>query len=160
MQSRAEAVGERKIVHIAFAVHPYRPKLRVVTVRFGVLGQAETEFAIKIIALLDVRREAIEMVDALNPRAAMRFIFLQHAFSSIHFGAEVERHAQRIGGPQGAALVRYIRKGGRQVAAAEPERGAIEILFARNPKTERADLSLAGSAQDDRMGAPLLYAAE
>ena len=73
MQARAEAIGERKIVHIAFAVHPYRPKLCVVTVRFGVLGQAETELTVKVIALLDVRREAIKMVDALNARAAMRF---------------------------------------------------------------------------------------
>src|SRR5580658_3557958 len=160
MQARAEAVGEREIVHITFAVHPHRPKLCVVTVGFGVLGQAETEFTVKVIALLYVRREAIEMIDALNPRAAMRFIFLQHTFGSIHLRAEVERHAQRVGGPQGTALVRNLREGGRQVAAAEPECGAIEILFACNPKTERADLSFAGSAQHDRMVAPLLDAAE
>src|ERR1700683_3578858 len=105
MQAWTEAIGETKIVHITFAMHPHRPKLCVVTVGFGVLSQAEAEFPIKIIALLYVRRKAIEMVDALNARAAMRFIFLQHAFSSIHLCTEVERHAQRVGGPQGAALV-------------------------------------------------------
>src|SRR5581483_1412161 len=160
VQPRAETVGECEIVHVALAVHPDRPKLCVVAISFGVFGQAETEITIKIVTLLYVGRETVEMIDPLDTRTPMLPVFLQHAFRAIHLGTEVERHAQRVSGPQGAALVRYIRKGGRQVSAAEPERGAIQILFARHPKTERGDLGLAGAAQDNRMVAPLLDAAE
>ena len=42
-----------------------------------------------------------------------------------------------------AALVRQIRKRGRQIAAAEPERGAVEVFLARKLEAERAHVRLA-----------------
>ena len=42
-----------------------------------------------------------------------------------------------VGGAQRAALVRHIGKRGRQVAAAEPDGGAVEVVFARELEAER-----------------------
>ena len=78
------------------------------------------------------------MIDALDARALMGGVLLQHAFGSVHPRIEVERHAERVGGAQGAALVRQLRKRGRQIAAAEPECGAVEIFFAGELEAERA----------------------
>ena len=83
------------------------------------------------------------MIDALDARALIGGIVLQHALRVIHLRVEIQRHAQHIRGPKGAALMRQIRKRGRQVAAAEPERGAVEILLTCKFVTERANIRLA-----------------
>ena len=78
----------------------------------------------------------------------------------IHLRVEVERHAEHVGGAQGAALMRQIRKRGRQVAAAEPEGGAVEVFFAGELEAERAHVGLARAPQHDRMVVALLDAAQ
>ena len=51
-------------------------------------------------------------------------------------------------------------KRGRQVAAAEPERGAVEIFFAGELEAERMRLAGACAPQHDRMMVALLDAAQ
>ena len=83
------------------------------------------------------------MIDALDARALVRGVFLQHAFGTVHPRIEVERHAEDVGGAQRPALVRQLRKRCRQVAAAEPECGAVEIFFAGELEAERMRLAAA-----------------
>ncbi len=96
MQPRTDTVGEGDVVHIALAMHPHRPELGVGAVGLGVFGEPEAELAIEIVARLHVRREAVEMVDALDARALMVAVLLQHAFRLIHLRIEIERHAEHI----------------------------------------------------------------
>src|ERR1700733_9882005 len=142
MQARADTVGEGEIVDVALAVHPYGPELGVGVVGLGIFGEPEAELAIEIVALLHVGREAIEMVDALNAGAKMVAILLQHAGGLVHLHVKIERHPERIGGAQRAPLMRQIRERCRQVAAIEPERGAVEVLLAGKLKAERPDIRL------------------
>ena len=65
------AVGEGEVVHAALAVHPGGRDLRVGVVALGVLGQAEAELGVEVEGGLHVRREAVEMVDALRMRAPL-----------------------------------------------------------------------------------------
>ena len=62
---------------------------------------------------------------------------LQHRFGPIHLRVKVERHAERIGGAQGSALMRQFRERRRQIAAAEPEGGAVEVFLAGELVAER-----------------------
>ena len=130
-------------MHIALAVQPHRPELRIGAVGLGIFGQAKAELGIEVVTRLHVGREAIEMIDALDARALMRGVFLQHAFGLVHLRIEVERHAEDVGGAQRTALVRQLRERGRQVAAAEPEGGAVEIFFAGELEAERMRLGRA-----------------
>ncbi len=110
MQPRPDAVGEGEIVHIAFAVQPNRPKLRIGAVGLGIFGETEAKLGIEVIARLHIGREAVEMVDALDAGAMISAVFLQHRWRLIHPGIEFERHAERVGGAQRAALMGRLDK--------------------------------------------------
>ena len=147
-------------MHVALAMHPHRPELGIVAVGLGVFGEAETKLGVEVVARLHVGREAVEMIDTLDARALMGAVVLQHGSRLIHMRVEIERHAENIGGAQRPALMRQIRERGRQVAAAEPERRAVEILFARELEAERAHLGRARAPQHDRVVVALLDAAQ
>ena len=78
----------------------------------------------------------------------------------IHPRVEVERRAENVGGTQGAALMRHVRKRGRQVAAGEPGRGAVDVVFAGELEAERTHVGFAAAPQHDRMMIALLDAAQ
>jgi hypothetical protein len=69
MEPGPDAVGEGKVVDVAFAVQPHGPQLGVVLVGLGIFGEAESDLGVEIVARLDVGGEAIDVVDALNARA-------------------------------------------------------------------------------------------
>src|SRR5262245_26086137 len=96
MQPRAASIGEGDVVHIALAVHPNRPQQRVGIVGFGVLSEAEADLMKEVVARLDVRRETIDMVNALDARALVGGVALQHAFALVHAEIKIERGAVRI----------------------------------------------------------------
>jgi hypothetical protein len=100
------------------------------------------------------------MVDALDAGALIGGVALQHAFGLLHPDIEIERQAVDVRGTQGAALMRNVREGGRQVPAAEPDGGAVEIFLAGDLETDSLDLGLAGRAQHDRMVVALLEPAQ
>ena len=160
MESRAGAVGEGEVVHVALAMHPHRPELGFVAVSLGVFGEAKAKLTVEIVARLHVGREAIEMIDALDARALVRAVLLKHGFGVVHLRVKVERHAEDIGGAQRAALVRQVGKRGRQVAAAEPGGGTVDILLARKLEPERAHVGLARTPQDEGVVVALLDAAQ
>src|SRR5580692_1063046 len=56
--------------------------------------------------------------------------------------------------------MRHVGKCSRQIAAGEPGRGAIDVVFAGELETERAHVGLAATAQHDRMMVALLDAAQ
>ncbi len=103
VQARALAVGEGEIVRAAAPLHPHRPELRVGAFGLGRLGEAKAEFGVEIVGFLHVRREAVDVIDALDARALIGRILLQHRFDAIHPEIEVDRHADRIDGAQACA---------------------------------------------------------
>ncbi len=133
MQARAAAVGEGEVVRAAAALHPHRPELRIGAFGLGRLGEAEAELGIEVVGGLHVGREAVDVVDALDARALIGGVFLQHRGHAIHPEIEIDRHADRIVEAQRAALERHVRPRHRQLAALEPGGGLVEILFARRP---------------------------
>ena len=100
------------------------------------------------------------MIDALDARALIGRVFLQHGWALIHLRIEVERRAENVGGAQGAALMRHVGERGRQVAAGEPGRGAVDIIFAGELEAERAHVGVAAAPQHDGMMVTLLDAAQ
>jgi hypothetical protein len=100
------------------------------------------------------------MVDALDARALVRRIALQHRGRLVHLEIEVERHAEGVGGAQRAALERHLGKRDRQVAGAKPGGGAVDVVLARQLESERRDGRLARPAQHDRVVIALLHAAQ
>ena len=61
------------------------------------LGQPEAELGVEIVGLLYVGRETIDVVDALDARALIAGIALQHPLALIHLEIEFERHAGDVG---------------------------------------------------------------
>ena len=59
-----------------------------------------------------------------------------------------------------AALMRQIRERSRQVAAAKPESGAVEVFLAGELEAERVHLGLACAPQHNRMMVTLLDATQ
>jgi hypothetical protein len=156
VQARPAAVGESEVVDVALAVQPHRPKLGIGVVGLGVFGELEADVGVEVVARLHVRREAVEMVDALNAGALIGGVFLQHALGLLHAEAKIQRHAEDIRGAQRAALVRQLRERDREILAAEPEGGAVQVLLARHLEAERVSRRLARLAQHDRMMIALL----
>ena len=72
--------------------------LGIDVVGLGVFGEAEAELGVEVVARLHIGREAVDMVDALDARALVGGVALQHALALIHPEVEVERHAGEIGG--------------------------------------------------------------
>src|SRR5882724_3423415 len=116
VQARTLAIGEGEIVGAAPALHPYGPELRIGAFGLGRLGEAEAELGVEIIGRLNVRREAVDVVDALDARALVERVFLQHRADAVHLEVEVDRHADRIEGAQCASLERYFGPRYRQLA--------------------------------------------
>ena len=145
---------------IALALQPHRPELWIGAVGLGIFGEAEAERRIEVVARLHVRREAVEMIDALDARALIGRVFLQHGWALIHLRIEIERRAENVGGAQGAALIRHVRERGRQIAAGEPGCGAIDVVFTGELEAERAHVGVAAAPQHDRMMVALLDAAQ
>src|SRR5712664_1519992 len=160
MEPGPHAVGEGKVVDVALAVQPHGPQLGVVLVGLGIFGEAESDLGIEIGARLDVGGEAIDVVDALNARAPMGGIVLEHRRDLVHSRIEFERGPERVGGAQRAALVWNIRKCHREVAAREPRGGLVEVGFARELEGERMDFRSAGLPQHERVMVALLDAAQ
>ncbi len=137
-------------------MHPHRPQPGIGIIGLGVLGEPEADVGIEIVARLHVRREAVEMIDALDAGAAIGGIFLQHVLGLAHAETEIQWHAEDIGGAQRAALVRQLRERDREILAAEPECGAVEVLLARHLESEGVHGGLARPVQDDRVMIALL----
>jgi hypothetical protein len=97
----------------------------------------------EVVARLHVRREAIDMVNALDARALVGGVALQHAFALVHADIKVERGAVRIDSAQRPPLERNLREARRQSFAFEPESGAIEVVLAASLKPS---VSTAGSS--------------
>ncbi len=160
MQARPAAVGEGEIVTLPLrCIHTAQsfgsaPSVSVV------FGEAEAELGIEIVGGLHVGREAVDVVDALDARALIGRIFLQHRGHAIHLEIEIERHADRIGGAQRAALERHVRPRHRQVARVEPFGGLVEIVFAADLEAERERRDVVRLAQHDRVMVALLDAAQ
>ena len=85
-------------------------------------------------------------------------VALQHAFALVHADIKIERGAVRIDGAQRPPLERNLREARLQSFAFEPERGAVEVVFACELEAECIDRRLAGGAQYDGMMVPLLDA--
>ena len=100
------------------------------------------------------------MVDALDARAPIGGVALQHRGGLLHADIELERHSVRIDRPQGAALERHLGERGGQAQAGEPGGRAIEILLARHLEAEGMDAGLFRQAQHHRMVIALLEAAQ
>jgi hypothetical protein len=160
MQARTASVGEREIVRAAAALHPYRPEFRVCAFGFGGLGEAEAELSVEIVGCLHVGREAVDVIDALDPRALVGRVLLQHRFHAIHLEVEVDRHADRIDRAQRAALERHIWPRHRQLAALEPCGGLVEILLAADLEADREGGDILRLAQHHRMVIALLHPAQ
>jgi len=67
------------------------------------------------------------VVDALDARAPVRRIALQHRRHLLHPEIEVERHAEGVGRSQRAALMGQLGKRDRQVLRPEPVGGALDV---------------------------------
>jgi hypothetical protein len=160
MEPGSHAVGEGKVVDVALAVQPHGPQLGVILVGLGIFGEAESDLSVETVARLDVGGEAINVVDALDARAAMDRIALEHGGDLIHPRVEFERGPELVGGAQGAALVRDIRKCHREVAAREPCRRLVEVGLAGELEAERLDFRSAGLPQHDRVMVALLDATQ
>jgi len=67
VQPRSAAVGEGEVMDVALAVQPHRPEPRIAAiVGLGVFGQAEAQLSVEIVRRLHVRREAVDVIDALD----------------------------------------------------------------------------------------------
>lgn len=75
VQTRASAVGEGDVVNAPFAMHPHRPQQPRLLI-FGVFGHAEAHLVVKGGGAIDIGGEAVEMIDAQGPRAAIERILL------------------------------------------------------------------------------------
>ena len=78
VQARAAPVGEGEVVGAAPALHPHGPELRIGAFGLGRLGEAEAELGVEVVGRLHVGREAVDVVDALDARALVGRVFLQH----------------------------------------------------------------------------------
>src|SRR5712671_4843248 len=136
MQTRAGSVGEGEVMNVALAVYPHCPELRRIVLGLGIFGEAEAETRVEVVRSLHVGREAIEVVDALDARAAVRRIALQHRGRLLHAEIEIERHPEGVGRSQRAALMWQVGEGDRQVLRPEPGRGALDVIMARELESE------------------------
>ena len=93
-------------------------------------------------------------------RAAIGAVALQHALGAVHAGAEFERHSQRVGRAQRAALLRHISELASQAVRAEEVRRAIQVFFLKHAKAEPAHDRRLVAAQHDGMMTALLQAAQ
>ncbi len=160
MQARPAPIGECEIVGAAAALHPHRPELRIGTFGLGRLGEAEAELDVEVVGRLNVRREAIDVVDALDARALVCRILLQHRGHAVHLEIEIERHADRIDGAQRAPLKRHVRPRHGQLARGKPFGGLVEILFAGDLEADRERHDVVRFAQDHRVVVALFHAAQ
>ena len=100
------------------------------------------------------------MIDALDARALVGCVFLQHGRRLVHLRIKLDRRAERVRRPQRSALMRQVGKRSRQIAAGKPEGGAVEVVFAAELETQSPHIGLARAPQHQRMMIALLDAAQ
>ncbi|ENN88749.1 hypothetical protein RHSP_43422 [Rhizobium freirei PRF 81] len=159
VQTRAAAIGEGDIVDAALAVGPGSPETAGFFV-LSVLRDAEAEFVIEGDALVDIGREAVEMVDAQRLHAFVEGVFLMDRRQAVHLRIEFKGDAVRIAGAEGPRLVGALDPFDRQVLALEEMRCLVEILVAEDLEAEVAGFRLIGFLEHDAVMAALLHCPE
>ena len=106
VQARTLAAGEHHVVRVSLALQKHHHEL--VGVVDDVLGQSETDRAVEIETGLHVRRDYLDVVQALRAGALVDFQVMEQAWPGFHGSAELERRAGRIGRLQRAALMRHV----------------------------------------------------
>lgn len=146
---------------VALALHPGRGDAPARAVLLGVFGEPEPERGPEIDAVLHLRREDVDMVKPLRMAALVVAVALQQALAALlHREAELEGHAERVGGLQRPALARHVGEVVRQPLAAEEGGGALQVRVARHLEAERLAAGLVRPAQDEGMVLALLDAAQ
>ena len=107
-----------------------------VSVCFGVLGRAEPEPGIEIDGALDVRGEAIEVIEALRVTSGVGRILLEQARRLVEREAELQRHAGRIVDLQRAALEGLFDPGTCDAQRCKMRMSFVQILFAADFEPE------------------------
>ena len=159
VQAGPAAIGEGDVVHAALAVRPGRPQ-PVRHLVLGVFGDAETNLVIERHRFVDVRREAIEMVDAQRLHALVERVLLMDRRQPVHAGIKLERHALDVARAQGARLKRAVDPFGRQLPRPEEVFRLIEVWLAEDLEAEGTDARLGPFAQHDAMVAALFQRAQ
>ena len=95
VQARAATVGEGDVVHAALAMRPGRPQFAGLGI-FRVFGHAEAELVVEGHRFIDIRRIAVEVVDAQRLHTLVERVFLVDRRQAVHLGIEFERNAVRI----------------------------------------------------------------
>ena len=101
-----------------------------------VLGVAEAELAVEVAQRMAVRREDLEVVDALRVRALEQLALQVQALAGLHLRAQLEPGADRVGHVQRTPLVRHLRPFGRQAALLEVRVGGVQVLLEEDAEAD------------------------
>ena len=99
----------------------------------GVFGHPEADLVVEGDGLVDIGREAVEVVDAQRLHALVERIFLVDRRQPVHLRIEFQRNAVRVARAEGARLVGPLDPLHRQALALEEMLGLVEVLIAKTP---------------------------
>ncbi len=159
VEARALAVGEGNVVDAALAVGPGGPQTAGCLV-FRVFGHPEAKLVVEGNGSIDVRREAVEVVDAERLHALVERVFLMDRRQAVHLGVELQRNAVRIAGPECARLIGPLDPVDRQPLALEEVRGLVEVFLVEHLEAEITGSGICRFAQDKAMVAAFFHGAQ